>query len=98
MFSVWRHDKPYEMVVNRKNGVNLFYQGYVYRRKANFRNSVNWVCSKPQSRDGRTTFCPARCVTNASGAIKFGRRSHDHAPSYPVHRFGTNFELAPEDA
>lgn len=84
---MWRYDKPYELVTNRRLGVSLVYLGYVYRRKASFRNTVNWVCSKTQSYSGgRSTFCPARCVTNSDGAIKLSRRWHDHTPLYPMRK------------
>lgn len=86
LFSVWRYDKPYEMVTNRRHGVNLVYLGYMYRRKASFTNTVNWVCSSKTQHGGRITFCPARCVTNADGAIKLSRRWHDHGPIYPIRK------------
>lgn len=69
----WLLDERYELVTNRKMGINLVYRGYAYRRKASFRNTVNWVCA-------RAAACPARVVTNGEGAIKLSRKWHDHGP------------------
>lgn len=69
----WLLDERYELVTNRKMGINLVYRGYAYRRKVSFRNTVNWVCA-------RAAACPARVVTNGEGAIKLSRKWHDHGP------------------
>uniref|UniRef100_A0A182HJU4 BEN domain-containing protein n=1 Tax=Anopheles arabiensis TaxID=7173 RepID=A0A182HJU4_ANOAR len=41
------YDLPYEMINNRKGGLNLHFRGYVYRRKTNFSQTTNWVCANP---------------------------------------------------
>ncbi|XP_041765363.1 uncharacterized protein LOC121590064 isoform X1 [Anopheles merus] len=36
------YDLPYEMINNRKGGLNLHFRGYVYRWKTNFSQTTNW--------------------------------------------------------
>lgn len=80
-FSVWRSDLSYKLFENRKHGINLEYNGYVYRRKISYNNTINWVCSRQPDRTEKHQFmCPARCITNVSGAIKLGKRLHNHGP------------------
>lgn len=73
----------YKLVKNRKHGINLLYQGYVYRRKVKFRSSTNWVCSRAPIRDAsnKLVMCPGRCITNSDGSITVGRKQHNHPPT-----------------
>lgn len=73
----------YKLYKNRKDGINLYCQGYVYRKKANFRSSINWVCAKAPYRDenNKLVSCPGRCVTNEDGEIKLSKKAHNHEPS-----------------
>lgn len=66
---------------NRKGGMNLFYDGFVYRKKAKYRNTINWVCAKAPIRDAenRLILCHGRCVTDEDGFVRLGKRSHNHA-------------------
>uniref|UniRef100_A0A182JNK2 FLYWCH-type domain-containing protein n=1 Tax=Anopheles christyi TaxID=43041 RepID=A0A182JNK2_9DIPT len=70
------YDLPYEMINNRKGGLNLHFRGYVYRRKTNFSQTTNWVCANPlTSRNdnaiGYPGPCAARCITDGAGGIRF---------------------------
>lgn len=76
--------KPFKLYKNRKDGINLYYNGYVYRRKAYFRNSINWVCAKAPYRDAnqKLVCCPGRCVTSENGTIKLSKKRHIHEPVF----------------
>lgn len=73
----------YKLYKNRKDGINLYCAGYVYRKKAHFRSSINWVCAKAPYRDenNKLISCPGRCVTNEDGEIKLSKKAHNHKPS-----------------
>uniref|UniRef100_A0A1B0CAM1 FLYWCH-type domain-containing protein n=1 Tax=Lutzomyia longipalpis TaxID=7200 RepID=A0A1B0CAM1_LUTLO len=61
----------FELVPNRKHGTNLYINGYMYRKKAVFSNTINWICSKAAkkcSKTGKWEFCSARVITNQSGS------------------------------
>ncbi|XP_055695345.1 modifier of mdg4-like isoform X23 [Lutzomyia longipalpis] len=73
----------FELVPNRKHGTNLYINGYMYRKKAVFSNTINWICSKAAkkcSKTGKWEFCSARVITNQSGYYKFGKIPHNHDP------------------
>lgn len=78
----------YDLISNRKGGLNLCYEGYMYRRKAEFANTVNWVCANPnynrfisdRNSYQYTGMCAARCITNKTGGIKLGKKGHNHPP------------------
>uniref|UniRef100_A0A8D8FEX1 (northern house mosquito) hypothetical protein n=2 Tax=Culex pipiens TaxID=7175 RepID=A0A8D8FEX1_CULPI len=83
------YGENYELINNRKGGLNLLYEGYVYRRKADYASTVNWVCANPNTARfisdpalvlGYTGVCAARCVTNKEGGIKLGKKGHNHPP------------------
>uniref|UniRef100_A0A182UT97 FLYWCH-type domain-containing protein n=1 Tax=Anopheles merus TaxID=30066 RepID=A0A182UT97_ANOME len=70
------YDLPYEMINNRKGGLNLHFRGYVYRWKTNFSQTTNWVCANPlTSLNGNAIgypgACAARCITDGAGGIRF---------------------------
>lgn len=73
----------YKLYKNRKDGINLYCDGYVYRKKANYRSSINWVCAKAPYRDetNKLITCPGRCVTNEDGIIKLSKKGHNHEAS-----------------
>lgn len=54
----------------------------MYRKKANFRSSINWVCAKAPCRDenNKVVWCPGRCVTNEEGSIQLSKKPHNHLP------------------
>ncbi|XP_061508853.1 uncharacterized protein LOC133392288 [Anopheles gambiae] len=79
------YDLPYEMINNRKGGLNLHFRGYVYRRKTNFSQTTNWVCANPlTSLNGNAIgypgACAARCITDGAGGIRFSKKWHNHGP------------------
>lgn len=78
--------------------MNLFYDGYVYRKKAKYRNTINWVCAKAPSRDAnnRLVLCHGRCVTDEDGFVRLGKRNHNHPPSNFDNRNEEKYELLDE--
>ncbi|XP_021693996.1 modifier of mdg4 isoform X37 [Aedes aegypti] len=81
------YDEQYELVCNRKGGLNLCYQGYIYRKKTQFANTMNWVCANPNynrftgyNRGSELGLCAARCITNNDGGIKLSKKGHNHPP------------------
>uniref|UniRef100_A0A1L8DCU2 BTB domain-containing protein n=1 Tax=Nyssomyia neivai TaxID=330878 RepID=A0A1L8DCU2_9DIPT len=73
----------YELVPNRKHGTNLHLYGYLYRKKAVFSNTINWICSKAAKKclkTGKWISCSARVITNQSGGFKLGKIPHNHTP------------------
>lgn len=70
---------------NIRKGRHLIFEGYAYRQKKVYKNTVNWVCASSNVRDSDTDkfkSCLARCVTNTNGEIKFGKNEHNHLPKY----------------
>ncbi|XP_052890616.1 modifier of mdg4-like isoform X37 [Anopheles moucheti] len=81
----FNYDLPYEMINNRKGGLNLHFRGYVYRRKTNFTQTTNWVCANPMTNRNENALtypgpCAARCITDGAGGIRFGKKWHNHGP------------------
>lgn len=68
---------------NRKGGINLMYKGFVYRKKATYKNTTNWVCAKAPTRDhnNRLVLCYGRCVTDEKNHIRLSKKGHNHLPS-----------------
>ena len=68
-------DDTFELVENRRGGYNLWYGGYVYRKKVEYSNSINWICLN--------NHCRGRLVTRENNTvIKEGRTPHNHSPKY----------------
>ncbi|KFB53268.1 Mod(mdg4)-h55.7b [Anopheles sinensis] len=84
-YESFAYDIDYTTRPNRKGGINLHCAGYAYRRKMAYQNTINWVCAYPLSKPPHTLRypgrCAARCITNASGGIKFSKKPHNHAPT-----------------
>ncbi|XP_037029125.1 modifier of mdg4 isoform X31 [Bradysia coprophila] len=77
---VWKETADLHYLRNNYGGLNLFHNGYTYRREAAFKQSTNWVCSRGRI-NGKN--CSARCVTRSVDSkkfIRFGRHSHCHSP------------------
>lgn len=83
---------------NRKGGTNLFHDGFVYRKKAKYRNTINWVCAKAPVRDmeHRLVFCHGRCVTDEDGFVRLGKRNHNHPAIDSDHTPQEKYELIDE--
>lgn len=65
---------------NQKRGINLIFNGYMFKREATFRSSINWICSKGNGKRASDDKCLARCVTRFDGSIKLGKHPHNHGP------------------
>lgn len=60
---------------NRRGGYNLWYGGYIYRKKVQYSNSINWICLNNN--------CRGRVVTRDNNSfIKEGKTPHNHSPNY----------------
>ncbi|XP_059611364.1 modifier of mdg4-like isoform X21 [Phlebotomus argentipes] len=75
--AVWIPNAQLVFTKNNKGRQLLTYRGYTYRKEASFKTSTNWICSS--DKENQTTSCNARCVTRQDGAIKLGKRQHNHA-------------------
>lgn len=72
-----------KFVKNRKGNQNLVYKGFVYRKKAQYKNTINWVCAKAPTRDhnNRLILCYGRCVTDDKNHIRLSKKGHNHSPN-----------------
>lgn len=72
-----------KFVRNRKGGINLIYGGFVYRKKAEYKNTTNWVCAKAPTRDSnnRLILCYGRCVTDEGNRVRLSKKGHNHPPA-----------------
>lgn len=70
-------------VRNRKGGINLLYGGFLYRKKAEYKNTTNWVCAKAPTRDrnNRLVLCYGRCVTDEGNRVRLSKKGHNHPPT-----------------
>lgn len=73
-----------KFVRNRKGGINLLYGGFVYRKKAEYKNTTNWVCAKAPTRgsNNRLILCYGRCVTDESNHVRLSKKEHNHPPEF----------------
>lgn len=71
-----------KFVRNRKGGINLLYGGFLYRKKAEYKNTTNWVCAKAPTRDtnNRLVLCYGRCVTEGGYCVRLSKKGHNHPP------------------
>ncbi|XP_055905413.1 uncharacterized protein LOC129940912, partial [Eupeodes corollae] len=70
-------DTNYQYLPNRRGGLNLIYNGYLYTAERKYNSTVNWVCNKNSNSQLK---CPARCVTSGNNTIKLSRKQHNHEP------------------
>ncbi|XP_055850834.1 uncharacterized protein LOC129915359 [Episyrphus balteatus] len=63
---------------NQKNGYNLLFDGYMYKKEASFRSTINWICSDGNGKRLSENKCLARCITKWEGGIKLGKNLHNH--------------------
>lgn len=64
---------------NRRGGLNLIFNGYLYTSERRYNSTVNWVCNKNSNLNLK---CPARCVTSGEQSIKLSKKLHNHQPIY----------------
>ncbi|KRG00200.1 uncharacterized protein Dwil_GK26809 [Drosophila willistoni] len=79
---VWIENHEYYFVRNQKQGYNLIFNGHMYKREANYRNTTNWICSDGNGKRVHENKCIARAITKSDGGIKLGKNSHNHAPRF----------------
>lgn len=75
---IW-HRTRFDFLQNRRGGLNLIYQGYLYTAERKYNSTVNWVCNKNSNMHLK---CPARCVTAGDNSIKLSKKAHNHLPVY----------------
>lgn len=68
----------FKFMTNRRGGMNLAYNGFMYTAERKYKTTTNWVCNKNSN---TTLRCPARCVTS-NDTIKLSRKEHNHDPVY----------------
>lgn len=72
-------DQRYELVKNSRGGVNLLYNGFVFRKKAEYMKTINWVCLNNQ--------CRARVRTSLlDKSIRESKREHCHPMKRPLNK------------
>ncbi|KAH8346202.1 hypothetical protein KR067_011276, partial [Drosophila pandora] len=79
---VWIEKEDYYFQRNQKQGVNLVFNGYMYKKEACFRATVNWVCSEGNGKRVTENKCSARAITKYDGGIKLGKNAHNHPPRF----------------
>lgn len=54
----------------------------MYRKKAEYKNTTNWVCAKAPQRDtnNRLILCYGRCVTDEGNYVRLSKKGHNHPP------------------
>ncbi|XP_037029119.1 modifier of mdg4 isoform X26 [Bradysia coprophila] len=75
---VWINTQ-FNYIQNRRGGLNLIYDGYLYTSERKYNSTVNWVCNKNSNLHLK---CPARCVTSGESSIKLSKKKHNHDPIY----------------
>ncbi|XP_034485532.1 modifier of mdg4-like isoform X12 [Drosophila innubila] len=80
--NVWIHKYDYFLMRNQKQGYNLIFNGYMYKKEASFRATVNWICSDGNGKRTTENKCSARAITKFAGGIKLGKNPHNHPPRF----------------
>ncbi|EDV94594.1 GH18773 [Drosophila grimshawi] len=76
------HKYEYFFVRNQKQGYNLIFNGYMYKKEASFRATINWICSDGNGKRINENKCSARAITKFDGGIKLGKNAHNHPPRF----------------
>jgi hypothetical protein len=64
-------------VPNRRGGFNLWFNGFIYRKKIEYVNTINWVCLQNS--------CSGRVTTRIHDrTIKESKKPHNHPPKFTV--------------
>ncbi|XP_030374919.1 modifier of mdg4-like isoform X11 [Scaptodrosophila lebanonensis] len=79
---VWLNGCKYFYMRNQKQGYNLIFNGYMYKKEASFRATVNWICSDGNGKRLSENKCSARAITKIDGGIKLGKNLHNHVPRF----------------
>ncbi|XP_023175650.2 modifier of mdg4-like isoform X13 [Drosophila hydei] len=80
--SVWINKYDYYFTRNQKQGYNLIFNGYMYKKEASFRATINWICSDGNGKRLNENKCSARAITKFEGGIKLGKNPHNHPPRF----------------
>ncbi|KRF78266.1 modifier of mdg4 isoform X11 [Drosophila virilis] len=80
--SVWINKYDYFFIRNQKQGYNLIFNGYMYKKEASFRATINWICSDGNGKRINENKCSARAITKFEGGIKLGKNPHNHPPRF----------------
>ncbi|KAH8278536.1 hypothetical protein KR018_004719, partial [Drosophila ironensis] len=81
---IWLEKIEYFFLRNQKQGFNLIFNGYMYKKEASFRATVNWICSDGNGKRLNENKCSARAITKFEGGIKLGKNPHNHPPRFSV--------------
>lgn len=92
---VWLEDQKMFFLRNQKQGYNLIFHGYMYKKEASFRSTINWICSSGNGKRVSENKCTARCITNSEGALKLGKNQHNHPPKFTKQNMPSNLLLSP---
>ncbi|XP_011198631.2 modifier of mdg4 isoform X10 [Bactrocera dorsalis] len=79
---VWLENQEVLYMRNQKQGYNLIFNGFMYKKEASFRSTINWICSRGNGRRVSDNKCTARCITKWDGSIKLGKHPHNHPPKF----------------
>lgn len=79
---VWLENETYHYMRNQKQGLNLIFRGYMYKKEASFRSTINWICSSGNGKRVSENKCTARCITKLEGGLKLGKNPHNHPPKF----------------
>ncbi|XP_075153031.1 modifier of mdg4-like isoform X11 [Haematobia irritans] len=79
---VWLDNEIYHYMRNQKQGLNLIFRGYMYKKEASFRSTINWICSNGNGKRVSENKCTARCITKIEGGLKLGKNPHNHPPKF----------------
>lgn len=78
---VWIENAKIFFERNQKCGINLIFNGHVYKKEATFKTTTTWVCSKGNGKRLSQNKCRARCITSDNDlSLKLGKYGHNHPP------------------
>uniref|UniRef100_A0A1A9WMN2 FLYWCH-type domain-containing protein n=1 Tax=Glossina brevipalpis TaxID=37001 RepID=A0A1A9WMN2_9MUSC len=87
---VWLENPTLYFMLNQKQGYNLIFHGYMYKKEASFRSTVNWICSNGNGKRASDNKCTARCITKMEGSLKLGKNPHNHPPKFTENSLPAN--------
>uniref|UniRef100_A0A1A9VHY4 FLYWCH-type domain-containing protein n=1 Tax=Glossina austeni TaxID=7395 RepID=A0A1A9VHY4_GLOAU len=87
---VWLENPTLYFMLNQKQGYNLIFHGYMYKKEASFRSTVNWICSNGNGKRASDNKCTARCITKMEGSLKLGKNPHNHPPKFTQNSLPAN--------
>ncbi|XP_053946037.1 modifier of mdg4 isoform X11 [Anastrepha ludens] len=79
---LWLENQEIFYLRNQKQGYNLIFNGFMYKKEASFRSTINWICSSGNGKRVSDNKCTARCITKWDGSLKLGKHPHNHPPKF----------------